>query len=123
MAELIEVEQDVRPLLEVILEDLDTIKDKWREVGEVLKVSKTTLDELQNRSNNVNDKDSFEVVMKEWIGKNTSKYLWPPLLQVLKSNDFPLDYEWLTKTHCPVANDGECWGGGGGGGGGGARLY
>ena len=108
MAEL-EVEQDVRPLLEVILEDLDTIKDKWLEIGEVLEVSKTTLDELQSRSKgaNVNDKDNFEVVMKEWVEKNTSKYLWPPLLQVLKNNDFPLDYEWLTETHCPVANDGE----------------
>ena len=112
MAELIEVEQEeVRPLLEEILEDLDSIRDKWREVGEVLEVSKTTLEELQSCSKgaNVNDKNSFEVVMKEWIEKNTSKYMWYPLLEVLQNNGFLLDYERLREAHCPMANaDGEC---------------
>ena len=108
MAELVEIEQeDVRPLLEEMLEDLHSITDKWREVGEVLNVSRATLDELQSHSKgaNINDKNSFEVVMKEW---NTSAYMWPPLLQILKNNEFPLDYERLTEAHCPQANaDGE----------------
>lgn len=114
MAELEEFEQeDVRPLLEEILEDLDSIRDRWREVGKVLNVSKETLDELQSHSKgadrDVNDKNNFEVVMKEWIDKNTSAYMWPPLLQVLKNNNFPLDYENLREAHCPAANtDGEC---------------
>ena len=111
MAELVEIEQeDARPLLEEMLEDLSSITDKWREVGEVLKVSRATLDELQSHSKgaNINDKNSFEVVMKEWIEKNTSAYMWSPLLQILKNNDFPLDYERLTEAHCPLANvDGE----------------
>ena len=110
MAELIEIEEDARPLLEEFLEDLDSITDKWREVGEVLNVSRATLDELQSHSKgaNINDKNSFEVVMKEWIEKNTSTYMWPPLLQILKNNGFPLDYERLTEAHCPLANaDGE----------------
>jgi hypothetical protein len=114
MAELIEVEQEdvPRPLLEEILEDLDSITDKWREVGEALNVSRATLDELQSQSKgaNVNDKHSFEVVMKEWIEKNTSTYMWPPLLQVLNNKGYRLDYERLREAHCPVANgesDGE----------------
>lgn len=103
MAELIEHE-DVRPLLEVILEELDAIKDKWREVGEVLRVSKSTLDELQKGAN-VNDKENFKLVMKEWIEKNTSKYLWSPLLQALNNSDLDvslLDLEGLRETYCPA---------------------
>ena len=107
MAELVEPDEpeDVRPLLEEILEELYAIKDKWREIGEVLEVSKTTLRELQSRSKggNFNDKDNFEVVMKEWIEKNTSKYLWPPLLQALNNSDLDmsrLDLEGLKETHC-----------------------
>lgn len=111
MAELVEIEQeDARPLLEEMLEDLHSITNKWREVGEVLNVSRATLDELQSHSKgaNINDKNNFEVVMKEWIEKNTSTYMWAPLLQILKNNDFPLDYERLTEAHCPLANaDGE----------------
>ena len=112
---VVEVEhQEVRPLLEEILEELDAIKDKWREVGEVLEVSKTTLDELQSRSKgaNYNDKNNFEVVMKEWIEKNTSTYMWPPLLQALNNSKLDtslLDLEKLTEAYCPVANaDSEC---------------
>ena len=102
-----EAEQGVRPLLEVILEELDDIKNKWREVGEVLKVSKATLDELQKEANVINDKENFKIVMKEWIDKNMNKYMWSPLLQALNNSNIGMDpsrIEQLHETYC----QGEC---------------
>lgn len=100
-----EVDQDAPPLLEVILEELsDDIKDKWREVGEVLKVSKTKLDDIQERG--VNDKDNFKIVLKEWMDKNMSTYMWSPLLQALNNSTIdmnPSRLEQLRETYCNCA--------------------
>ena len=96
-----EVDQDVPPLLEVILEELNDIEDKWREVGEVLKVSKTKLDDIQERG--VNDKDNFKIVLKEWMDKNMSTYMWSSLLQALNNstiNMHPSRIEQLRETYC-----------------------
>jgi CRISPR/Cas system CSM-associated protein Csm2 small subunit len=100
MAELNEVEQDVPPLLEVMLKELD-IKDKWREIGEVLKVSKTKLDDIQGRG--INDKEKFKIVLKEWLDKNMSVYMWSPLLQALNNSTIDMNpnrIEKLRKTYC-----------------------
>ena len=94
MAELIEADQSLEvPVNQSLLDDiskrLDSVKDKWREIGEALEVSEQTLDYLQSHSKGakggVNDKENFEIVMKEWIEKNMSTYMLPPLRQALNN--------------------------------------
>ena len=103
-----QVEQEAPPLLEVILKELDDIKDKWREVGEVLKVSKAKLDDIQERG--VNDKDNFRIVLKEWMDKNMSMYMWSPLLQALNNSTIdmnPSRIEQLCETYSGNRAEGE----------------
>ena len=112
MAELIEADQSLevpvhQSLLNDISKELDGVKDKWREIGEALKVSEETLDDLQNHSKGAkggggfNDKENFDVVMKEWIEKNMGTYMWPPLLQALNNiHDLDLNLEKLNNTYC-----------------------
>ena len=96
-----QVEQDAPPLLEVIVEELGDIKEKWREVGEVLKVSTTKLDDIQERG--LNDKDNLKIVLKEWMDKNMSMLMWSPLLQALNNSTIdmnPSRIEQLRETYC-----------------------
>ena len=97
---MIMAEFEQKPLLETMLKELDEIKDKWREVGKVLKVSKTTLDE---RANVINDKENFKIVMKEWLEKNRNSYIWSPLLQALNNIDVDSSVlERLRKAYCCI---------------------
>lgn len=78
------------PSLDDLLDRLDFLKDHWFEVGEALRISGQTLNELQGspEANNTPPEDNLEAVIVEWIEENQVRVLLPQIVETLRDSQF-----------------------------------